>query len=84
VTTSDERPSGRSLACKEAAMNEQELKEHLENVHGVHVSDDSADNLELPDWAELHQIDHDEWLADQHMHDEPDSTCEGSVGEEHR
>jgi hypothetical protein len=39
-----------------------ELKEHLEQVHGVDV-----DGIEIP-LEEAHAIDHDEWLADQHTH----------------
>jgi hypothetical protein len=42
----------------------EELIEHLENVHGV-----DADGIEIA-LREAHQIDHDEWLADQHTHDE--------------
>jgi hypothetical protein len=43
-------------------VNEPELKEHLEQVHGVDVTD-----IELS-LEEAHAIDHDEWLADQHTH----------------
>jgi len=45
-------------------VNPQELKQHLESVHGVDV-DDIEISLE-----EAHSIDHDEWLADQHEHKE--------------
>jgi hypothetical protein len=68
VTTSDTAPSGAPVACLEAAVNPQELKEHLEQVHGIDVTDDSI--LGDIDWREAHQIDHDEWLADQHEHKE--------------
>jgi hypothetical protein len=54
-------------------MTPEETKKHLEDVHGVHVSDDSIADLEVADWEELHQIDHDEWLADQHMHDDDEA-----------
>jgi hypothetical protein len=49
-------------------MNPAELKEHLEQVHGIDTTDDSI--LGDIDWQEAHQIDHDEWLADQHEHKE--------------
>jgi len=47
-------------------MSPEELKEHLEKVHGIDTQDDSI--LGDINWEEAHQIDHDEWLADQHEH----------------
>jgi hypothetical protein len=40
----------------------EELRRHLEDVHGVDVTD-----IEIS-LEEAHQTDHDEWLADQHTH----------------
>jgi hypothetical protein len=50
-------------------MTHEELKEHLEHVHGIDTTDDSV--LGDMDWEECHQIDHDEWLGeDAHTHAE--------------
>lgn len=46
---------------------ERELKEHLEQVHGIDVTDDSI--LGDIDWEEAHQTDHDELIADEHDHE---------------
>jgi hypothetical protein len=45
-------------------MSPEELKDHLEQVHFVDL-----DGIEIP-LEEAHAIDHDEWLAGDHEHEE--------------
>lgn len=51
-------------------MNEQELKQHLQGMHGVDTSGTPVCDGQEITWEEAHVVDHQEWLGDDHQHEE--------------